>query len=63
MSEARTIAVSRERLTKVVVRGLPFHCTTEPETNPVPFTVRVNPVPPGLTAPGTRGWLIRGTGF
>jgi hypothetical protein len=63
MSEARMLAVSRELLTKVVVRGLPFHFTTEPETNPVPFTVSVNPAEPGLTASGTSGWLIRGTGF
>jgi hypothetical protein len=62
-SEARILAVSRDRLTKVVVRGLPFHFTTELETKPVPFTVSVNAAPPGLAASGTRGWLIRGAGF
>jgi hypothetical protein len=41
MSEAGTLAVNREPLTKVVASGLPFHFTTEPETNPVPFTVRI----------------------
>jgi|SRR5579862_6498934 len=31
-----------------------------PETNPVPFTVRVNPGPPGDAAVGTSGWLSVG---
>ena len=55
MSVARMGAVSREPLTKVVVRGLPFHFTTAPETKPVPFTVSANPAEPGLTASGTSG--------
>src|SRR5439155_23111953 len=63
MSEARMLAVNCESLTKVVARGLPFQFTSAPETNPVPFTVRVNPGPPGAVASGTRGWLISGTGF
>jgi hypothetical protein len=50
-------------LTKVVARVLPFHFTTEVATNPVPFTVRVNPAPPGAVASGTSGWLVNGTGF
>jgi hypothetical protein len=50
-------------LTNVVVRGLPFQCTTEPETNAEPLTVSVKAAPPGLAAPGTSGWLIRGIGF
>jgi hypothetical protein len=60
MSEARILAFNREELTRVVALGLPFQFTTEAESNPVPFTARLNPVPPGLVASGTRGWLIRG---
>jgi hypothetical protein len=63
MSEARMLAVNWEPLTKVVARALPFQFTTDPETNPVPFTVKVNLDPPGAVASGTRGWLINGTGF
>ena len=55
MSEARMAPVSWDLLTKVVARGLPFHFTVEPATNPVPFTVRVNPAPPGAVASGTSG--------
>jgi hypothetical protein len=63
MSEARIAALSVEPLTKLVVRGLPFHFTTAPTTKPVPFTVNVNPDPPDLIASGTTGSLMRGTGF
>jgi hypothetical protein len=63
MSEARILAVNCELFTKVVARALPFQFTTDPVTKPVPFTVSVNPAPPGATASGTRGWLISGTGF
>ncbi len=35
-------------LTKVVDRGLLFHCTTEPETKLDPLTVKVNPESPTL---------------
>jgi hypothetical protein len=63
MSEAGTLAVNCEWLTKVVASELSFQFTTAPETKPVPFTVRVNPFPPGAVASGARGWLIRGTGF
>jgi len=63
MSEARMLTVNCELVTKVVVRALPFQFTTDPDTNPVPFTVSVNPPPPGATASGTRGWLMSGTGF
>ena len=45
------------------MRGLPFQFTTEPETNPAPFTVRVNPGLPGAMASGISGWSIKGTGF
>src|SRR5215469_12680500 len=63
MSEAGTLAVNCELLTKVVLSGLPFQSTVAPETKPVPLTVSLNPAPPGLTASGTKGWLTRGTGF
>jgi hypothetical protein len=55
MSEAKIVAVSCAARTKVVVLTPPFQFTTEPETNPVPFTVRVNPGPPGDAAVGTSG--------
>ena len=55
MSEASMAAVNCELLTNVVARGLPFQLTTEPLTNPVPFTVSVNPGPPGAAAAGVRG--------
>jgi hypothetical protein len=60
MSDAGMLAFNCELLTNVVSRAPPFQCTTEPETKPVPFTVSVNPAPPGLTASGTSGWLING---
>jgi hypothetical protein len=63
MSAERIFAVKRELLTKVVVLALPFHFTTAPETNLVPFTVSVNPAAPGLIASGSSGWLISGTGL
>jgi hypothetical protein len=50
-------------LTKVVVRGLPFHFTIELGTKPVPFTVSLNPGPPGPTLTGTRGSSTKGTGL
>jgi hypothetical protein len=63
MSAAGTTAVSRELETNVVVSWEPSQFTVDPETNPVPFTVSVNPDPPGAAAAGTRGWLMKGTGF
>src|SRR5450432_3831976 len=63
MSEARTIVVNCEVETNVVARALPFHFTIDPETKPVPFTVRMKSGPPGAVASGTSGWLMRGTGF
>src|SRR6516164_5104467 len=57
------LAVNCELVTSVVARLLPFHFTTEPETSPEPFTVRLNPAPPGVLASGTNGWLMTGTGF
>src|SRR5436309_167463 len=63
MSEARMPAVTCEPFTNVVARALPFQFSTDPETKPVPFTVSVNPAPPGAMASGTKGWLISGTGL
>lgn len=42
---AGTCAVSCVALTKEVASGAPFHITVEPELNPEPFTVSVNPGP------------------
>ena len=56
-------AVNCELLTKIVPRALPFQFTTEVDTKPAPLTIRVKPAPPGATASGTSGWLIRGTGL
>src|SRR4051812_20017169 len=62
-SVARIDAVNFVALVKVVARGLPFHSTSEHVTNPVPFTVSVNPnAPAGSELSGTKGWLICGTG-
>ena len=47
------VALSTEELTNVVLRALPFHFTTEVDTNPVPFTVSVKPLLPGATLAGT----------
>src|SRR5262245_18528859 len=44
-SEAGISAASKTGLTKVVGRLLPFHCTTDPLTNPPPFTRSVKTVP------------------
>jgi hypothetical protein len=55
MSALGTAAVNRSVLTKVVVSALPFKYTTDPETKPAPFTVRVKPDPPATLAAGTSG--------
>src|SRR5260370_37491281 len=52
MSVAGIAAVSWAEETKVVARGDPFHCTTEPPTKLVPFTVRVKAAPPAVAAAG-----------
>jgi hypothetical protein len=63
ISAAVIDAVNCELLTKVVVLGLPFQFTTEePETKPVPVTVKVNAAPPGVAASGCRGFKY-GTGL
>src|SRR5262249_28390881 len=49
-------------LTKLVLRLLPFHCTTEPVMKFPPFTVSVYPGLPAETALGDR-LLREGTGF
>jgi hypothetical protein len=63
MSEPGTLALRRDELTKLVGRAAPFQLTFEPETKPEPFTVSVNPAPPGATLVGISGSLIKGTGF
>ena len=50
---AGTDAVSRAVLTNVVVRAIPFHCTTAPVAKPPPLTVSGNAEsPPIPTATG-----------
>jgi hypothetical protein len=49
-------------LKKVVVRSLPFHCTTEVSTNPVPLTVRGNAALPADVFAGSRLVTV-GTGL
>jgi hypothetical protein len=43
MSESGTVAFSCSKFTNRVLKGVPFQFTTEFDTNPVPFTVIVNP--------------------
>jgi hypothetical protein len=62
ISAAVIAAVICVPLTKVVVRGLPFHCTTDAASNPVPVTVKVKPAPPTVTVAGDKE-LTAGTGF
>ena len=52
MSAAGTVAVSFVEETNVVVNGLPFQFTVEPETKLVPFTVSVNCGPPAAMQVG-----------
>src|SRR5262245_65326956 len=54
MSPALICAVSCPLLTKVVVRLLPFHSTTEADTKFAPFTVRVKATPPPAALAGER---------
>jgi hypothetical protein len=51
---AATVAVNCVALTYVVVRGVPFHCTIDPVTKPIPFTVRVKAGPPAVAVVGLR---------
>ena len=48
-------AVTRVLLTKLVVRGAPFHCTAAPDTKLFPLTVSVNPGPPAVALFSTQG--------
>src|SRR5215472_9976429 len=52
MSAAATLAWSWVPLTKVVVRLLPFHCTTEVEAKLAPVTMSVKPGLPAVTVLG-----------
>src|ERR1017187_7288788 len=52
MSLAGTAAVNCVALTNVVVSAAPFHCTTEPETKPEPFTVNGNAPAPATAVDG-----------
>jgi len=52
MRAAGTVAVSCVAETNVVVSGLPFQFTVEPETKLVPFTVNVNCGPPAVAQVG-----------
>src|SRR5690349_7092540 len=54
MSAAVMAALNWVELTKVVVRGDPFHCTIEPEKNPAPLINRVNGPVPAAAADGER---------
>ena len=54
ISAAGTAAVTCVPLTNVVVRFVPFHCTTAPLRKFVPFTVSVKPAPPAVAEAGVR---------
>src|SRR5262245_35719686 len=58
MSLAEIAAVSCVLLTKVVVRLLPFHCTTEAEIKPVPFTVRMKAGPRAVAIEGDKELML-----
>ena len=52
MSAAVIAAVNCVALTNVVVLAAPLNFTTEVDTNPVPFTVRVKAAPPAVALVG-----------
>lgn len=52
MSPARIAAVTCVEFTNVVVLATPLKFTVAPVTNPVPFTVSVNPTPPAVALVG-----------
>ncbi len=62
MSLAGMVAVNRVSDTKLVVRSSPFHRTSAPDTNSVPFTVNVNPGSPAVVLSGTMEVMV-GTGL
>lgn len=49
---AGTLAVTWPVFTTVVVSAVAFHCTTESEAKPLPFTVSVNAGPPAAVVVG-----------
>src|ERR1700727_2996595 len=61
--EAGIAAVNFSVFTNVVGRASPFHCTTEPDTNPTPSTLNVTRRVPGFALVGARGWPMNGTGL
>ena len=54
ISAAVIAAVSCVALAKVVVLAAPLNFTTDVDTNPVPFTVRVKAAPPAVALVGER---------
>src|SRR5579872_3411824 len=62
MSAAVMAACTCVALRNVVVRLEPFHLTTEPFINPLPFTVRVNAAPPAVPLAGNSE-VTEGTGL
>src|SRR5579872_7114180 len=62
MSAAVMAACTCVALRNVVVRLEPFHLTTEPFMNPLPFTVRVNAAPPAVPLVGNSE-VTEGTGL
>ncbi|MGA2723439.1 MAG: hypothetical protein ABSG79_13635 [Bryobacteraceae bacterium] len=57
-----TVAVNWVTLKNVVTSTVPFHCTTAPAANPLPFTVNVNSPPPAVADGGLK-LLIVGRGL
>jgi hypothetical protein len=62
ISAAVMAAMSCVALPYVVVRGLPFQFTVEPETKPLPVTVSVKPAAPAV-APAGDNDVSAGSGF
>lgn len=62
MSEAEIVACNCVLLTKVVVRGLAFQDTNEPDTKLLPVTVMVKSGPPAVTLVNDKPPSV-GTGF
>jgi len=62
MFAAGTVAVNLVAETYVVVRLVPFHLTTDDEMKLLPFTVKVNAVPPAVAEEGLNE-VAAGTGL
>jgi hypothetical protein len=58
MREADTVAVNCVEETNVVVSGVPFQFTVDPETKFVPITVSVNPEPPAVAQVGLSELIV-----